>query len=247
MVKKKKICVILPCYRVKHKIYTVYKKLIKKKIDCLIFVDDNCPDKSVSYLQSKIKKNKKVKYIFLKKNCGVGGATLKGFRSAYNQGFEILIKFDADNQHKTIDLIKIIKKLSQQNVNFCKGYRNLTFKDSFKRKMPLIRIIGARALTFISRVNTNNFKLKDVTNGLFGMRSVILKKVNFYNLKKDYFFEQDLIFKLSLRKIKIHQINSEVTYGNETSSLNALNTIFPFLVCHSQNFLEKLRYKFMKK
>ena len=58
---------------------TFYKKLIKTKIDCFIFVDDKCPDRSVTYLKSKIKKNKKVQYIFLKKNCGVGGATLKGF------------------------------------------------------------------------------------------------------------------------------------------------------------------------
>ena len=239
MVKKKKICVILPCYRVKHKIYTVYKKLIKKKIDCLIFVDDNCPDKSVSYLQSKIKKNKKVQYIFLKKNCGVGGATLKGFRSAYNQGFEILIKFDADNQHKTIDLIKIIKKLSQQNVNFCKGYRNLSLKDSFKRKMPLIRALGANVLTYISRINTKNYDLKDVTNGLFGMKSKLLKKINLKNLKLNYFFEQDLIFRISLKKIKIYQINSEVIYNDETSSMNALRSIIPFLIYHFQNFFYK--------
>jgi len=236
---KKKICIILPCYRVRHKIYTVYKKLVKKKIDCLIFVDDKCPDGSVSYLQSKIKKNKKVQYIFLNKNYGVGGATLKGFRSAYKQGFEILIKFDADNQHKTVDLIKIIKKLSQQNVNFCKGYRNLNLKDSFKRGMPLIRTLGASALTYISQINTKNYELKDVTNGLFGMRSKVLKKINLKGLKLNYFFEQDLIFRISLQKIKIHQVNSEVIYNDETSSMNALKSIIPFLIYHFQNFFYK--------
>ena len=129
---KKKVCVILPCYRVKHKIYTVYKKLIKTKIDLLIFVDDKCTQNSVEYLKSKTKTNKKVQFIFLKKNLGVGGATLKGFESAYNQGFELLIKFDADNQHKIIDLLKIIKKLKQENVLFCKGYRNLNLKQKQK-------------------------------------------------------------------------------------------------------------------
>ena len=108
---KKKVCIILPCYRVKHKIYNVYKKLINEKIDCLIFVDDNCPDKSVKYLKSRIRQNKKTQFIFLKSNLGVGGATLKGFRSAYNQGFDIIVKFDSDDQHKIFDLTKIIKKL----------------------------------------------------------------------------------------------------------------------------------------
>lgn len=236
---KKKVCVVLPCYRVKHKIYIVYKKLIKKKIDCLIFVDDKCPDNSVSYLKSKIKKNKKVQYIFLNKNYGVGGATLRGFRSAHKQGFDIVIKFDADNQHKTIDLIKIVKKLSQQDVIFCKGYRNLSLKDSYKRGMPLIRTLGASALTYISRINTNNFELRDVTNGLFGMKSKLLKKINLRGLKLNYFFEQDLIFRISLQKIKIHQINSEVIYDDETSSMNALKSIIPFLIYHFQNFFYK--------
>ena len=76
----------MPCFKVKDQIYKVYKKLIEKKLDCLIFVDDNCPEKSVFYLKSKIKKNKKVQFILLKENLGVGGATLKGFKLACKQG-----------------------------------------------------------------------------------------------------------------------------------------------------------------
>ena len=236
---KKKVCVILPCYRVKHKIYDVYAKLIKEKIDCIIFVDDYCPQKSVSYLKSKIRLTKKIQFIFLKKNFGVGGATIKGFQAAYKQGFDILIKFDADDQHKVIDLMKIVKKLKRKNVSFCKGYRNLSFKSSFKRNMPLIRIIGAKALTFLSRINTNNYKLRDVTNGLFGMSSDTLMRINFKKLKKDYLFEQDLIYRLSLNKIKINQINSEVLYDDENSSLNTLSSILPFLFYHIKNYLLK--------
>ena len=46
--------------------------------------------------------------------------------------------------------------------------------------MPLIRILGANCLTYISRLTTRNFNLKDVTNGLFGLKSSVLK----INLKK---------------------------------------------------------------
>jgi len=236
---KNKVCVILPCYNVKNKIYTVYKKLITKKFDCLIFVDDNCPEKSVAYLKSKIKKNKKIKFIFLKKNLGVGGATLKGFKLARDEGYQILIKFDSDNQHKVSDLSKIIKILKNNDVIFCKGYRNLNFKASLKRKMPLIRILGANALTYISRLTTKNFNLKDVTNGLFGMKSDLLKIINLRKIRKNYFFEQDLIFRICKKKIKIFQVNSEVIYANENSSLNTLGSIIPFLIYHLQNFFYK--------
>lgn len=236
---KKKVCIILPCYRVKHKIYTVYQKLIKTNIDCLIFVDDRCPQNSVKYLKLKTKKDKKVQFIFLKKNLGVGGATLRGFMSAYDQGFDILIKFDADNQHNVNDLMRIVKKLKQKNVNFCKGYRNLNLKSSLKRGMPIIRTIGANVLTLLSRITSKNSNLRDVTNGLFGMKSSVLKKINLKDLKKDYFFEQDIIFRVCQKKIKIFQINSEVIYDNENSNLNTLGVIIPFLIYHVQNFFYK--------
>lgn len=240
--KKQKICVILPSYRVKNQIYIVYKKLINLNLDCIIFVDDNCPQKSVSYLKSKIKKNKKTHFIFSKKNLGVGGATLKGFKFAYKKKYDIIIKFDADNQHKIVDLIKITKKLKQKDINFCKGYRNLNFKASIKRGMPLIRILGANALTLLSNITTNNFQLKDVTNGLFGMKTKILKNIDLIGLKKNYFFEQDLIFRISMAKIKLHQIKSEVIYSDEESSLSAIKSIIPFLFYHFQNII----YKFKK-
>ena len=236
---KNKVCVILPCFKVKNQIYTVYKKLIEIKLDCLIFVDDNCPEKSVSYLKSKIKKSKKIQFIFLKENLGVGGATLKGLKLACKQGYDIIIKFDSDNQHKISDLLKIVKILKKNKVTFCKGYRNLNFRASFKRKMPLIRILGANCLTYISRLTTGNFNLKDVTNGLFGLKSSVLKIINLKKIKKNYFFEQDLIFRVCKKNIKISQVNSEVIYADENSSLNTLGSIFPFLIYHIQNFFYK--------
>ena len=63
--------------------------------------------------------------------------------------------------------------------------------------------------------------------------------MNFKKLKKDYLFEQDLIFRLSLKKIKIDQINSEVIYDDENSSLNTLNSILPFLIYNIRNFFIK--------
>ena len=105
--------------------------------------------------------------------------------------------------------------------------------------MPLIRIIGAISLTYISRFITKNSELKDVTNGLFGMKTKIFNTINLKNIKKNYFFEQDLIFRISLKNIKILQIKSEVTYGNEHSNLNELRSIIPFLFYHIQNFFYK--------
>lgn len=236
---KNKVCIILPCYNVKDKIYNVYKKLITKKFDCLIFVDDKCPEKSVNFLKDKVQKSKKIKYVFLKNNLGVGGATLEGFKLAKKNKYDIIVKFDSDDQHKISDLLKIVNIIKKNDNIFCKGFRNLSLKASLKRKMPLIRIVGANALTFLSRITTGNFELKDVTNGLFGMNLKTYQMINLKKIKKNYFFEQDLIFRVCKSKLKIMQIQSEVIYGNEKSGLNELRSILPFLFYHFKNFFYK--------
>ena len=67
--------------------------------------------------------------------------------------------------------------------------------------MPLIRKIGNISLTFISRIITDYFELKDVTNGMIGLK---ISKFNFKKLdliQKKFFFEQDLIFHFSLKNL----------------------------------------------
>ena len=51
--------------------------------------------------------------------------------------------------------------------------------------------------------------------------------------------EQDLVFNISKKKKKKNKIKTEVIYDNETSSLNILKSIIPFLIYHFQNILKK--------
>ena len=123
----------------------------------------------------------------------------------------------------------------------------MDIKKTIKTKMPLLRIFGAIILTFITRVITQNYKLKDVTNGLLGLKTKILKNMKTNKIKKNYFFEQDLIFHLCLKKIKIDQIETKVLYANEKSNLNIYKILIPFIFYHLQNILNIFLYKFQKK
>ena len=56
-------------------------------------------------------------------------------------------------------------------------------RDSFKRKMPLIRIVGANALTIISNITTNNYKTKDGTAIRDFIHVMDLAKIHILSLK----------------------------------------------------------------
>ena len=61
--------------------------------------------------------------------------------------FYMIVKVDGDGQHDLSILSKFINEILNNDIDLCKGYRDLSLKKYKKNKMPLIRLIGAKALT----------------------------------------------------------------------------------------------------
>ena len=239
MKKKNRVCVVIPCFNVKNSIEKVIKKINFKLIDKVIIVDDCCPEKTASHLTKK--KIKNVIIIINKKNLGVGGATLRGFKKAIQMKFDIVFKIDGDNQHEPKDLEKFIKFMQNNEVNFCKGTRFKVLSE--KKKIPMIRLIGNTVLTHLSRINCRYSNLTDVVNGFIGIKIDLLKKLNFDNISKDFFFEEDLLFRISLIENKIYELPIKTIYHNK-SNLNPFRTIIPFIFKHIKNFFIRLERDF---
>lgn len=242
---KLKVCVVIPSYKVKNKIIPVIKKIDSHLIDKIILVDDYCPENSGNYVRQNMK-NKKIHFIFLKKNVGVGGATLAGFTYALKNNFDIIIKVDGDGQHNTIILKDFIKNLNFK-YDMVKGYRDLRVKKLFNKKMPIIRILGTKALTFLVGITTWDFKVKDACHGLIGFNSRFLRKINLKKIKKNYFFEQDILFYTLLKKGRVKYLRNEIFYKDEISNLAPIKTIVPFLCYHFLNFFIKIGSVFNQK
>ena len=107
--------------------------------------------------------------------------------------------------------------------------------------MPLIRFLGATGLTYLTRFNSSNWEIKDACHGLIGFNYRFLKKINLNKIKKNYFFEQDMLFATIKKHGKIKQLKNEVRYGDENSSLNPINSILPFLYFHLIKFFIKIK------
>ena len=233
---KKKTCVVMPCYKVRNKVMTVLNNKKLSKIDKIVIIDDQCPENTGFFLKKKLKKNNKYKIIIHKKNQGVGGATITGMKYALKNKFDMVIKVDGDGQHN-LSIIKNFKKeILNNKFDFCKGYRKLSLK---KRNMPIIRLLGARSLTFLTKLNSGNWNIKDPCHGLIALRCDFLRKINLNKIRKNYFFEQDMILNVIDFGGRIKQFKNEVHYGNESSSLNPLMSILPFLYYHLIKFLQK--------
>lgn len=237
---KKKTCIIIPCYKVRDNILSVINSKYLLKVDKIVLVDDKCPQKTGFFLKKKLKKNSKFKIIFHKKNLGVGGATISGMKYALKKKFDLVVKVDGDGQHNLSAISKFQNAILYKKFDFCKGYRNLKLNQSNKKvNMPIIRLIGAKGLDLLTKINSGNWKIQDPCHGLIGFKYSLLKKINLENVKNNYFFEQDMILNVTKLKGRIKQIRNEVHYGNESSKLNPIMSIIPFFYYHLIIFFKK--------
>tara|TARA_Y100000816_G_C25932557_1_gene486318 strand:- start:120 stop:833 length:714 start_codon:yes stop_codon:yes gene_type:complete len=236
-----KICVIIPCFNVKSKILGVLNKIDIDLVDKILLVDDKCPQKSGAYVNKYFKK--KTHVIFKKKNSGVGGATITGFKYAIKENYHIVIKIDGDGQHDPNEINKFINALKKDEIDFVKGNRFQNFKNL--NKIPKLRLFGNIILTFLTKINCRNFSISDALNGYLGIKVRLLKKINLDEISKDFFFEEDLLFKVSLLKTKIFQVPIKTIYFGK-SNLIPVKVILPFLIKHFYNFFLRIKYDIFK-
>ena len=116
MYKKKKIALVVPCYKVSNFINQVIRD-IPRFVDKVYVVDDKCPENSVKCIRSK---SKKIIKIFRNTNGGVGAAVKDGYRFSLRDKNHITIRIDGDCQME-LKLIKhFIDPIIEKKAEFLK-------------------------------------------------------------------------------------------------------------------------------
>ena len=208
-------------------------------VDKVIVIDDACPENSGEIVKSL--NLKKIEVIFSEKNLGVGGATLLGFKKALKENFDILFKLDGDGQHDPIYINDFKKIFENENINYCKGSRFLIPEE--RKKIPKIRYIGNVILTYITKKICKIDNITDAVNGFLAIDTKLLTKIELDSVSFDYFFEEDLLFKLSFHDLRIKEIPIKTVYFKNRGGLNPLLVILPFLFRHLKNLLFRIKYE----
>ncbi|MGE5698150.1 MAG: glycosyltransferase family 2 protein [Candidatus Sericytochromatia bacterium] len=97
-------------------------------------------------------------------NLGQGAAIQTGVEYARSQpGAEVFVTFDADGQHRVKDVVRMIDKLTAEDVDIVIGTR---FADHGVRSdVPFLKRVVLRTVVFLSPRN-RRLKLTDAHNGL---------------------------------------------------------------------------------
>ena len=231
---------VVPSYKVtSHVVDTLGE--IGDEVSHIIVIDDACPDGSGKLVQEKVS-DKRVQVIFHEENQGVGGAMITGYKAALKTDANIIVKLDGDGQMDPAQILDLIAPIVNGRADYTKGDR----LDSLTglSQMPSIRLIGNSGLSLLTKISTGYWNITDPTNGFTAIHRDVLKALPLDMLSKGFFFESDMLFRLSLYRAVVWDVPMQARYGTEKSNLNIMKTLWEFPWKHFKNFHKRLFYNY---
>jgi glycosyltransferase involved in cell wall biosynthesis len=207
----------------------------------IICVDDACPEGSGRLIEAACQ-DPRVSVIFHTENQGVGGAMITGFRAALARGADIVVKVDGDGQMDPGFIPVLIAPILASEADYTKG--NRFFSLDAVRGMPPVRLFGNAILSFLTKLSTGYWSIFDPTNGFVAIHGAVLRLLPLENVARRYFFESDMLFRLSTFRAVVADVPMAAYYGSEASNLRIGRIVGPFLLGHSRNFCKRIFYNY---
>ena len=236
-----KIAVVIPCYKVSQTLKSVIND-IGTEVTSIYCVDDNCPEESWKVAESIANKDSRIRIIRRERNGGVGAAVISGYKAALEDDAEIIVKIDGDGQMPAELIPNFIRPIYENRADFVKGNRFYHLKSL--SGMPLVRIIGNSALSFINKLSSGYWNLFDPYNGFTAIHAKVLKLIPMEKLNKRYFYEADILFRLSTLRAVVKNIPMDSVYANEKSNLSVVNTLLTFPYLHFNRMVKRIFYNY---
>jgi glycosyltransferase involved in cell wall biosynthesis len=235
-----KIAVVIPCFKVKNHIINVIRE-IPSYVDMICVVDDFCPENTGAFVEGIIK-SKKLKVLFSKKNLGVGGAVISGYQHAMHNQMDIIVKIDGDGQMDPRLINNFIAPILNGEADYCKGNRFYDLEEI--NQMPSMRILGNSFLSLFNKFSSGYWDIFDPTNGYTAIHSSLIRKIPFEKVSSRFFFESDMLFRLSILRAVVFDIPMDAKYHGEKSNLKISKIFMEFLYKHIRNTFKRIFYNY---
>ncbi|MEO6823752.1 MAG: glycosyltransferase family 2 protein [Nitrosospira sp.] len=235
-----KIAVVIPSFRVKSHINKVLSS-IGLEVWRIYVVDDCCPDESGNFVRQNCR-DPRVQVLWNKQNLGVGGAVLAGYRAAIADGANVIVKIDGDGQMDPALLPLFVAPIIAGEADYTKGNRFYNLENV--RSMPPVRLIGNAVLSFMTKFSSGYWNIFDPTNGYTAIHANVIRILPLEKIKKRYFFESDMLFRLNTVRAKVMDIPMLARYAEEESNLNVHKVITEFFWHNIANGCKRIFYSY---
>lgn len=204
-------------------------------------VDDCCPEGTGAYVTSNTS-DSRITVLRHDVNQGVGGAVMTGYRRALEDGMQVMVKIDGDGQMDPGDILAFVGPIMEKRADYTKG--NRFFRPENLSKMPRVRLVGNALLSFMTKFSSGYWNVFDPTNGYAAIHARVLRMLPLEKISKRYFFESDMLFRLSIIRAVVLDVPIDSRYGAEESNLAIRKILLEFMGKHISNSFKRIFYSY---
>lgn len=202
--------IIIPAYQPGQELKTLVDELVKDTTQKIIIVNDGSTGEALSVFNSISAQSQQVEILHHAVNLGKGQALKTAFNHFlihYGKDSTGVVTADADGQHVTEDILRVLKALQEHPRAICLGSRDLG------ENVPLRRLFGNKLTAMIFRIITG-VALKDTQTGLRGIPNDFLHTL-LYSTEAGYDFELDMLIRAAKSHRKFYEIPIRTIYMPE--------------------------------
>ena len=216
------VYVVIPAYNEATAVYDVVRG-VRDELPNVVVVDDGSRDATGS--EARRAGATVLRHLL---NRGQGAALQTGIDYSVRHGADVVVTFDADGQHRTQDVMRLIEALESKEADIAIGSRFLELRSNVPMLRRIMLRVAARFMRFTSGV-----ALTDAHNGLRAIRRSAAERIHLTIDGMAHASEiVDQIYRLKLKVTEVPVVihYSEYSVAKGQSSLAAFRIAFDYLM-----------------
>jgi hypothetical protein len=131
---------------------------------------------------------------------------------------DIIVKMDGDNQMDPEQLPNLLEPIVERRANYTKGNRLLS--QEYRSGMSKWRFLGNSMLTFLTKIGSGYWQMRDPQNGYTAISKSALGRINLDSIYPYYGYLNDILVKLNVYDgHRVVDVVMPARYGGERSSI----------------------------
>ncbi|MBI3159545.1 MAG: glycosyltransferase family 2 protein [Chloroflexi bacterium] len=227
MFERKTIGIVVPAYNEELLIGRVIETM-PDYVDRVYIVDDCSRDATqervAAYLDDRRRK-KRLVYIRMETNKGVGKAIVRGYRQAIADGMDVVAVMAGDAQMDPDDLPAILGPVARGECDYTKG--NRLFTGEAWETIPRSRYLGNATLSLLTKIASGYWHVADSQTGYTAISRRAIETMPLEKLYSRYGYPNHILTMLNVFNLRVRDVPVKPVYNIGEKSGIRLHRVVP--------------------
>jgi glycosyltransferase involved in cell wall biosynthesis len=239
----KRVGVVVPAYD-EEALIAATLAAIPPLVDRIIVVDDGSTDRTRE--RALELGDPRVEVLEHERRAGVGAATLTGYRRAVDDGLDVVVVMNGDNQMDPGDLPTLVEPVARGELDYAKA--NRLASGQAWQLIPKTRFFGNAILSMLTKIASGYWHVADSQSGYTVVSREMLEQLDLDHVYTNYGFPNDMLVHLNVWNARVRDFPSRPIYGvGERSNMRYRHVVPRIAWLLLKGFFWRLWEKYVKR